>query len=90
MKEGEVSESDRAVTHYELGIPDGIFGDEIEVDATIDGLEFGNGYSILPWSWILSAFQETRPVIVGALSVPRESGTQDREGATASSPSVHQ
>ena len=49
------NESDRAATHYELGIPDGFFGGTIEVDATKDGLEFGGGYSILPWSWIFLA-----------------------------------
>jgi len=49
--------SDRAATHYNLGIPDGIFGDSIEVEATEEGLEFG-GYSILPWSWVVSALRK--------------------------------
>lgn len=44
--------SDRAETHYELGVPDGIFGSTIEVDATNEGLEFGGGYSSLSWAWI--------------------------------------
>jgi hypothetical protein len=44
--------SDRAALIYEIGIADGIFGDKMNVVATEEGLEFGDGYSMIPWAWI--------------------------------------
>ena len=53
MKKERVKlKSDRAATHYLLPVPDGIFGDEMAVEATVEGLEFGGGYSTLSWEWI--------------------------------------
>ena len=50
------NESDRAATRCEIGVADGYFGERLAVEATAEGLEFGDGYSILYWDWILSAF----------------------------------
>lgn len=49
------SKSDRAATRCEIGIADGIFGGQLSVEATEEGLEFGDGYSSLSWDWILAA-----------------------------------
>jgi hypothetical protein len=48
MKADTKEDCDRAETHYELGVSEGIFGSTIEIDTTIKGLEFGGGYSTFP------------------------------------------
>ncbi len=67
MREDTNKESDRAATHYLLPIPDGIFGDEMEVEATAEGLEFGSGYSTLSWQWIQRAYKAL--TLDGAVSI---------------------
>jgi hypothetical protein len=43
-----------------IPILDGYFGSEIEIVATVEGLELG-GYSILDWAWIVEAYRIVRP-----------------------------
>jgi hypothetical protein len=62
MKEDTKENCDRAETHYELGVSDGILGSTIKVDATDKGLEFGEGYSTFSWAWI----ERARKAVIGA------------------------
>ena len=80
MKGGQSEEtSDRAATHCSIGIADGIFGDQLSVEATKDGLEFGDGYSTLSWDWILRALSTVRLYDVEALSFCHEPDMPGRE-----------
>ena len=62
MKEDTEENCDRAETHHELGVSDGILGNTIEADATDEGLKVGGGYSTFSWAWI----ERTRKIVIGA------------------------
>ena len=76
--------SDRAATRCEIGVADGYFGDQITVEATDEGLEFGDGYSTLCWDWILSAFHRVHDRADKPSLGDRGSHTSDHESVTPS------
>lgn len=60
-------------------IADGIFGAELEVEATEEGLEFGSGYSTLSWDWI----ERARKALIGA-DASSQSGGESPTSSCAS------
>ena len=72
-------QSDRAATLCEIGIADGIFGGRLSVEATDEGLEFGDGYSTLCWDWILAAFHIIRTEAATTSNSDHGSDTLNRE-----------
>ena len=76
--------SDRAATHCAIGIADGIFGNELAVEATEDGLEFGDGYSTLSWDWILRALSTVRLDDAESLALGHDIHIGSREGEAPS------
>jgi hypothetical protein len=60
MREDTKEQSDRAAIKRTISVLDGLFGSEMEVIATEEGLEFESG-STLSWEWIDSAHRSVRP-----------------------------
>ena len=56
----KLNSSDRAKLECRVPVLDGIFGTEMEVVATDEGLELG-GYATLSWKWIDSARRIVQP-----------------------------
>ena len=50
--------SDRAALTFKGSIPDGLFGRDIEIEATPEGLEIE--CLVIPWVWIDSAKEKVR------------------------------